>query len=418
MMRRLGARGGRKPHVVILGGGFAGLAAALELGDAVRVTLIDRRSSFEFLPNIHELVSGVKSPRLLRLPLARILRGRGQRFVRDAVTSIDPVGRRVAFARRRALAFDALIVAAGGENATHGVPGVAEHALAFKSVDDCARIGRRLAALAARAGPGREADVVIVGGGLEGVEALGEVLRRWREQRCFRLHLVEAGPRLLAAAPISLDRRVRKAAQAWGVRFSTGEPVASVEPGGVVLASGRRLPSRATIWTGGPTGSRLLADAALAPKPGAWAPVRDTLQSVDYDEIFVAGDAAELGAPLSKQGYHALDMGRCAAKNAAALLGGRPLERYRPAEKPMLVSFGDLDCFLIAGPLVLASPALATAKEAVFELVMAQLDGREWSVSLPDAGARLAAAGRRIAWPVLSSPASLLRHARWAVLLP
>jgi NADH dehydrogenase len=146
--------------------------------------------------------------------------------------------------------------------------------------------------------------------------------------------------------------------------------------------------------------------------------VRDTLQSVDYDEIFVAGDAAELGAPISKQGYHALDMGRCAARNAAALLGSRPLERYRPAEKPMLVSFGDLDCFLVAGPVVLASPALGAAKEAVFELVMAQLDGRDWSVSLPDAGARLRAAAQRIAWPALSSPASLLRHARWAVLFP
>jgi hypothetical protein len=79
-----------RPRVLILGGGFAGLAAATELrADRFDVTLVDRRRAFEFLPNIHELLSGVKSPELLRLPLDEVVERAGHRFVRDTVTAID-----------------------------------------------------------------------------------------------------------------------------------------------------------------------------------------------------------------------------------------------------------------------------------------------------------------------------------------
>ena len=164
MKRRLP---GRK-RVVVLGGGFAGLAAALELpSDRYAVSLIDRSRWFEFLPNIHELLSGVKTPDLLRLPLDREVRRAGHTFVPDTITGIDPVERTVATRRRRtSIGYDALIVALGGVDATRGVPGVAEHALPFKSVEQCDRIGRRLGQLAKRRRPAR---VVIVGGGLEGV---------------------------------------------------------------------------------------------------------------------------------------------------------------------------------------------------------------------------------------------------------
>ncbi|HSJ98735.1 MAG TPA: NAD(P)-binding protein [Myxococcota bacterium] len=86
------------PRILVLGGGFAGLAAALALAPARRVTLIDRRPHFEFLPNIHELVSGVKTPALLRLPLRAILARRGHRFLRGEIRRIDLAARRVVLA--------------------------------------------------------------------------------------------------------------------------------------------------------------------------------------------------------------------------------------------------------------------------------------------------------------------------------
>ena len=131
----------KRKRVIILGGGFAGLAAALELRpDRHDVMLIDRRRWFEFLPNIHELLSGVKTPELLRLPLDRNLRCAGHKFLRDTVTQIDPVERSVATRRRATIGYDALIVALGGVNATRDVRGVVEHAYPFKSVEQCHRI--------------------------------------------------------------------------------------------------------------------------------------------------------------------------------------------------------------------------------------------------------------------------------------
>jgi NADH dehydrogenase len=405
-------RRSERKRVLILGGGFAGLAAALELSpDRHEVTLIDRSRWFEFLPNIHELLSGVKTPELLRLPLDRNVRRAGHKFVRDTVTSIDPVERTVVTQRRSAVGYDALIVALGGVDATRGVPGVAEYAFPFKSVEQCDRIGRRLTRLAARRKPAR---VVIVGGGLEGVEALGEILRRYRDSS-LHVTLVEARERLLPEAPGALDNHVRELCAPDKVEFQMESPVQKIEPKAVVLRDGRSLPSDLTIWTGGPAAPAMLAECGLAPQ-GAWAPVDLTLQSKGHPEVFVAGDAAELPTPLSKQGYHALDMGACAARNASQLLSGKPLTPFRPSGKPMLISFGDLTCFLVAGERALAGPSLAAAKEAVFELVMAQLDAQPLWSRLPRALHRANRAARALLWPTVTSLDALRRQGRISLL--
>jgi NADH dehydrogenase len=290
-------------------------------------------------------------------------------------------------------------------DATRGVPGVVEHAFPFKSVEQCDRIGKRVARLAARRKPAR---VVIVGGGLEGVEALGEILRRHRGSG-LHVTLVEARERLLPEAPATLDIHVRELCAPYEVDFQMNAPVRSLEPEAVVLEAGRSLPSDLTIWTGGPAPPALLAECGLAPR-GAWAPVDVTLQSKGHPEIFIAGDAADLPTPLSKQGYHALDMGVCAARNAERLLAARALKPFRPSGKPTLISFGDLTCFLVVGKRALAGPSLGAAKEAVFELVMAQLDAQPWWTRLPRVAQRADRAARALLWPTVSSFEALCRQ--------
>ena len=167
-------------RIVIVGANFAGLSAARHLGREHAVTIIDRSSSFEWLPNIHELLSGVKRPGTLRLSRPRLVARTGHRFVRATVATIDPPAAKVITTDGRELGFDACIVAVGGVNDTFGVPGAERYAMPFKSVDQCHAIGRALAMLARRPG---QLSVVIVGGGLEGLEALGEVLRRYRHRR-------------------------------------------------------------------------------------------------------------------------------------------------------------------------------------------------------------------------------------------
>ncbi len=406
------SRRSERKRVVILGGGFAGLAAALELRpDRNDVTLIDRSRWFEFLPNVHELLSGVKTPELLRLPLDRNVRRAGHTFVRDTVMAIDPVARTVSTQDRPAIGYDALIVALGGVDATRGVPGVVEHAFAFKSVEQCDRIGRRLVQLT---GQQKRVQVVIVGGGLEGVEALGEILRRYRGSG-LQVTLVEARERLLSEAPAELDAHVRELCAPYEVDFEMGAPVRTIQPKAVVLGDGRSLLSDLTIWTGGPAPPALLAECGLALR-GAWAPVEATLQSKDHPEIFIAGDAADLPTALAKQGYHALDMGVSAGRNAERLLDARALTPFRPSGKPTLISFGDLTCFLLAGRLALAGPSLGVAKEAVFELVMAQLDSQPLWSRLPRIVQRADRAARALLWPTVSSLDSLRRHARLSLL--
>ena len=381
-----------RPRVVIVGANFAGLAAAQHLGRDLDVTVIDRSPWFEWLPNVHELLSGVKRAADLRLPRARLVRRAGHRFVRGEVVRVDAPAGVVVTANGRRYPFDTCVVAVGGVDETFGVPGVDRNAVTFKGVDDCAAIGRRLAAL----GRGREArSVVIVGGGFEGIEALGEILRRYGNRPGFAVSLVEAGPRLMPNSPPLIDRAVRRHCARHDVRLLTGTRVTKVTPTRVYVDAGRSLRSDLTIWTGGARAPALLSDSGLAAGEGRWAPVTQSLQSKRHRNVFVIGDAAALPRPLGKQAYYALQMGICAAGNVERALAGRPLRDFRPTPKGMLVAFGALDTFLIAGRSVLASPALAAAKEAVFQVTMAQLDPAPGAGALRAAGRRLASSARR-----------------------
>lgn len=397
------------PRVVIVGANFAGLAAARQFGRGYAVTVIDRAPWFEWLPNIHELLSGMKRPADLRLPRARLVRSAGHRFVRATVVAIDAAAGSVVTTSGRRVAFDACIVAVGGTHDTGGVRGADRYALPFKSVADCAAIGRRLAALARQSGP---RSIVIVGGGLEGIEALGEILRRYRRRAGFKVTVVEAGPRLLPGTPPALDSAVRARCAGYDVRFVTRTPVTAVTRRGVRLSSGEVLRSDLTIWTGGVTAPPLLHDSGLAPDARRWAPVHRSLRSRRHENVFVAGDAAALPRPLAKQAYFALQMGECAADNVRRLLAGRPLRDFRPSPKPRLVAFGDLDTYMVTGKSVLASPALATLKEAVFQLTMAQIDPPRDVAALQGFGGRLAGAAKNVAWRLSRTGAPAGRASR------
>lgn len=382
-------------RVLVLGGGFAGLSCALALpASRFSVTLVDQSSSFEFLPAIHELVSGLKTSAALRLPLKPVLEREGHRFRRGEVVSIDTAARRVHLAGG-SLRYDILVVAVGAADADFGVSGVREHAMPFKSVAQCAAIGKHLRSLLREPRPGR---VTIVGGGLEGVECLGEVLRV-RGDRELPVTLVEAGPRLLPAAPAPVGRHLAAHCKATGVELLCGEAVERVTAKTVKLADGRRLRSALTIWTGGPDPRPLLAESGLA-APGRWAAVSDSLRLAGAEDVFVAGDAGELSQPLARQAYHALAMGRHCAREIERAERGRAPRPFRPAEKPQLIAFGERDCLLLQGGHALASPGLSLAKEAIFQAVMAQLDLRAPPDRLAAVLRRGAAAVPTMAWPM------------------
>lgn len=382
-----------RPRIAIVGANFAGLSAAQHLGPENAVTVIDPSPWFEWLPNVHELLSGVKRPADLRLPRARLLARAGHRFVRESVTAIDAPAGRLTTSNGRRIDFDACLVAVGGVSETFGVRGADRYAMAFESVAHCAAIGRKLATVARR--PGKR-SVVIVGGGLEGIEALGEILRRYRRREGLSITVIEAGRRLLPGTPPALDAAIRARSSGCNVRFITRSPVTAVTPSRVRLRSGEVLHSDLTIWTGGMTAPPLLRESGLVDAPRQWAPVNRALQSTKFDNLFVIGDAAALKRPLAKQAYYAMQMGLCAADNARRAVAGRTLRPFKPFWKPMLIAFGDLDTYLVSGRSVIASPRLAALKEAVFQVTLAEIDPPLNAPALRDLASRLSGAVKRL----------------------
>ena len=360
-----------RPRIVIVGANFAGFSAAQRLDSDHAVTVIDGSPWFEWRPGIHELVSGMVRPADLRLPRKRLVSHAGHRFLRATVTDIDARAGRLTTSDDRQVEFDACIVAVGGVTHSFGVEGVDRYAMPLKTVDDGVAIGRRLATLARNKG---SKSVVIVGAGLEGIEALGEILRCYRGLESLRVSVIETGPRLMPGGPRALDQAVRRHCAGLNVEFLVRTAAAKLTRSRVHLGSGGSLRSDLTIWTAGATAPELIREAGLSGGRQPWAPVRRSLQSRDFDNVFVAGDAAALRPRLAKQAYYAMQTGQFAADNAVRFLARRRLREFIPVPKPMLVAFGDLDTFLVSGRSVIASPTLAAAKEAVFQLTMAQFD--------------------------------------------
>lgn len=350
------------PRIVIAGANFAGLAAARGLdASRFRVTVIDPEPKAEWLPNIHELLSRRKRPDQLQHDRRLMIERLSHEFLQEAVISIDPEGKRVMTSDGSAIDYDYLIVAIGAVSSDLGVEGARDHALTTKSVADCNRIGNALTRLAAL--PGNR-PVAIVGGGIEGIEMLGEVLRRFGGQSRLDLHLIEGRPCLFDRFPGMHEHLVHRMGK--DVLVHCGQRVRAATPTGVLLENGETIDARLILWTAGSQGHPLLASAGLS-QVGENAPVTENLQSISHPDIFIIGDAARLPLPVEKQAYHAQDMGRYVAEHLLQLMKHRSIPPFRPTPKPSLVSFGDRDAFMIFGNRLIATPTLLGLKEAVYQ---------------------------------------------------
>ena len=389
-----------RSRVVIIGGNFAGLVAASRLSCDYDVTVVDARADFEWTPNIHEILSGVKDRAGVVLPRADCVERYGHSFVHDVVTHIDPDSGTVSCEGGLPLPYDACLIAAGSQRTTFGIEGVEEHALGLRLVDDAVRIAKRLDKLAKRK---RRASIVIVGGGVSGVEALGEILRRRGQGDEFNIHIVELESRLLEQQPRGLADDAIQRLEPYPVSVHTNASVAQVNARSVVLTSGEKLTADLCIWSAGMALPDFLRDSKLNAADDDWLPVDDTLQSLYADNIFVAGDCASLPLPIRKQAYYAMDMGEVAGDNIKRLLGDRRLRRFRATPMPMLVSFGDITTWLVAGESVVASPLLAAAKEGVYQATMARLESPSEPLRYSaDVVGRAVMATRRLLLPQLT----------------
>jgi NADH dehydrogenase FAD-containing subunit len=394
------------PSTVILGANFAGLKAALSLPEKFPVTVIDPWPWFEFSPNIHELISGFKTPEMLRFPKENIVKHSGHTFIPESVTTILPEKNTVVTSSGKHLFYDYCILAIGGQTNMFGVKGADTHTMPFKSVTHCHAIGVRLKQLVEKK---RSFSIIIAGGGFEGVEALGEILRRYRGSKFIQVHMIEKHERMMNDAPGNIDGALRRLCAPYPVEFHNNTCITRTWKHSVDLSNNSKIPSQMTIWTGGNMPPMLLYDSGLSDAKDQWAPVNAFLQHVKYPNIFVAGDAAGTPFPLSKQAYHALDMGKTVAENIIRHHLGKSLKAFKPSSKPMLVSFGDLDAFFIYRKRVLAGAVLNILKEAVFQLIMNELDPSGFLLKAFHTSGRISTSTLKIASLMSFSPKSLAK---------
>lgn len=356
----------KKFRVCIVGGGFSGLHAAQYFSpDKFEVTVVDPQPFIEWLPNIHEILSGVKKGDELRLPRQPIIERLGHTFRMEKVTDIS--ANAITTEWGKVIPFDACIVCTGSNNDLGKIPGANQYTFPFKSVENCQQIAKRLhrGTLSSRT-----TRVTVVGGGLGGVEALGEMLRAYRYRPQFEFQVIDPSEKILSSAPGDIDAAIRRHTRKLQVDYHMGQQVDSVVREGLILSNGRELESDITIWTGGVKPRPSMGESAA--EPSVWGKVNAFLQS-QHENVFIVGDAAQFDDQVTKQAFHAIEMGRMAAENAERLLEGKPLKPYKPSNRPQLVTFGDMDAFMIFDGFAISSSLLGAAKEVLFTMGVLQM---------------------------------------------
>ena len=326
-----------RPHVVIVGAGFGGLAAARALARAkVEVTLIDRRNHHLFQPLLYQVATAGLSPADIAAPIRAILRKQhNARVVLDEVVAIDRVARRVILSEGKPVCYDRLIVATGARHSYFGRDEWATYAPGIKTIDDATAVRRKILLAFERAetesDPARRQALLtfaVIGGGPTGVEmagAIAELARRSvsRDFRsitphCSRVLLIEAGQRLLTAFPPALAERAKAALEELGVTVHVGAPVTGIGADRLELA-GEVIPTHSVIWAAGVQASPAARWLGVPADRAGRVIVAPDLTVPGHPEIQVIGDTAALSganghtlpgiAPVAKQqGRHAARM--------------------------------------------------------------------------------------------------------------
>ena len=305
----------QQAQVVVIGGGYAGVAAANRLSgrDDVSVTLVNARPVFVERIRLHQLAADTDDA---IVEFGKVL-APSVHLVVDAVERIDAHARRLELSSGGHLDYDYLVYAAGSVRALADVPGSAEHALPIAQLGDADRLREELAAL------GSTDPIAVVGGGPLGIEVASELAEQGRSVTLYCGGPL--GPSLHPRGRRSVARRL--AALGVTVEDGPGSRVTAVEQDAVVLADGSTPPSALTIWAAGFVAADLARRSGLTVDAAGRLLTDETLTSVDDDRIVAAGDsAAPSGHPLRMSCQAAGPLGGHAADTVLRRIDGRDPE--------------------------------------------------------------------------------------------
>ena len=365
------------PHLVVIGGGFAGLWTSRALADApLRITLVDRRNHHLFQPLLYQVATaGLSSPDIAA-PLRHILgRQRNIEVRLGEVVSIDKHAKQVQLGDGSQIAYDMLLVASGATHAYFGHDEWAADAPGLKTLDDALYLRRKLLLAFERAeaepDPAKRAawlSFAIVGGGPTGVELAGTLaeIARHTLKNEFRhinpadakVRLVEAGPRVLSSFPEVLSLKARRQLEKLGVEVLTGTAVSHIDGQGFQLGD-THVPARTVVWAAGVAASPLARTLDVPLDRAGRVQVEPDLTVPGHPEIFAGGDLVALmqanGRPVPGVAPAAKQMGKYVAQVIRARLDGKPAPPpFRYNDQGNLATIGRMAAIVHVGKLQLS----------------------------------------------------------------
>lgn len=357
------------PVIVIVGGGFAGIAVARRLERRLRpseaeIVLLSRNNYSLFTPMLPEVTSGELEVRHIVTPIRAQVRR--TRFVLADVDAIDVHRKTVTYhhvltGRTVVQPYDQVVLALGSSTSDFGLPGVAEHTWALKTLEDADALRNHLVWLLELADTidddvrrDRLMTILVVGGGFTGVETAGEitemlrdVLRFYRRLSAKLLHviLVEAGPTLLAGLPPKMGEYSRRVLERRGIEVLTGDGVTGADEHGLTLQSGRRIETETIVWSAGVKPSPTIARVDLPKTRRGAIETRSDMSVPSAGGVWALGDCASIpddveGGVYPMTAQHAIREGPRLADNIVAVLHGRSTKPFRYRALGMMAALG------------------------------------------------------------------------------
>ncbi|MET8363073.1 FAD-dependent oxidoreductase [Micromonospora sp. NPDC005194] len=372
-----------KHRIVVLGAGYAGAIAAGRLArrlhpDDIEITVVNAEADFVERVRMHQLATGQD---LKRHELSQVYAGTGVRVRVARVTAVDVDRRTVALTDGRGsdeIAYDTLVYALGSASADHGVPGVAEHAYDIAGRPSALRLRDRLAHLA----PNQ--TVLVVGGGLTGLEAVTEIAEARPDLDVAIAARGGLGDWLNGRA----RHHLRGVTDRLGITVHEHTHVVRVEPAGVVTTDGATIPAQVIVWTAGFAVHPIAAATGLTVAATGQIVVDDTMRSVSHPDVYAVGDAGLADGPGGKPLRMSCASGTPMAWQAADAIAARLTGRVKIPKAPLryfnqCISLGRRDGIIQyvtaddrAKPSLLTGRLAARYKEVVCR-------GAAWSISHP-----------------------------------
>ena len=354
---------GSQKHVVIVGGGFAGLACARKLAssDDVRVTLLDKNNFHQFQPLLYQVATAQLGSSDIATSLRRSLRGRTNVDVKMAeVVAANPNTRTVTIKTDESYTGDFLVLAAGSQVNFFGTAGAEQNAFPLYSLNEAQRLRSRVLAVFEEADRDPRLvekgalNFVVIGGGPTGTELAGSLadminLTMTAEYpdlavKAARVYLVDHGHSLLSAFSPEAHEYAARMLQQKGVQLRLGVLVKEVGPGHVLLSDGASIQTRMAVWAGGLMAAPLAANAGLPRGHGGRIEVQHDLTVEGFPGIYVLGDLANISGPdgqfLPQLASVAQQCGECAAKNILAEIVGKPRAPFHYHDKGIMAMIG------------------------------------------------------------------------------